>query len=278
MPQDKSVDIASIHKAHLIDWDTQRQEVGKLAETMAHLDWAETGALEYQRMKKRHRDAKIRLRTLQGLVCESSSQIYELLADKGSMPGASNELRIKFEQFLRLTGLEQQPPALVPHETAACVADAESSAIAENEDRLLIGDLVNHETFYSKFYQDIDKARKSVIIFSPYATTNRGNSVIDRLRTLIHYGTSVSIYTKPTSDHKGPMRSGAESVLARARRYGINICFRDNLHEKLAIIDSCICWEGSLNILSHSNTTEIMRRIESRSAIRQVLKVVAITD
>ena len=36
------------------------------------------------------------------------------------------------------------------------------------------------------------------------------------------------------------------------------------IHQKVAIIDDRICWEGSLNILSFANSRELMRRFESR--------------
>lgn len=42
-------------------------------------------------------------------------------------------------------------------------------------------------------------------------------------------------------------------------------------HRKLAIIDCKILWEGSLNILSHNNTREIMRRINSPSVSLQMI-------
>ena len=52
---------------------------------------------------------------------------------------------------------------------------------------------------------------------------------------------------------------------------GINIILlKGNHHRKLAIIDRSILWEGSLNILSFSNSQEIMRRIEDKELANQM--------
>jgi predicted RNA-binding Zn-ribbon protein involved in translation (DUF1610 family) len=40
----------------------------------------------------------------------------------------------------------------------------------------------------------------------------------------------------------------------------------------LSIIDSTIAWEGSLNILSHKDTEEHMRRFEGLSTIEEIIR------
>lgn len=41
-------------------------------------------------------------------------------------------------------------------------------------------------------------------------------------------------------------------------------------HRKLAIIDGCILWDGSLNILSQAHSKEIMRRPNSAILCKQM--------
>lgn len=45
-----------------------------------------------------------------------------------------------------------------------------------------------------------------------------------------------------------------------------------NIHQKIAMIDRNISWEGSLNILSQKNSQEIMRRTESKELTMQIFK------
>src|ERR1700677_1895360 len=47
------------------------------------------------------------------------------------------------------------------------------------------------------------------------------------------------------------------AVAEEAEKYGITVVQRESIHQKAAIIDDCICWEGSLNILSHNRTREV---------------------
>jgi len=42
------------------------------------------------------------------------------------------------------------------------------------------------------------------------------------------------------------------------------------MHEKVAMLDGCILWHGSLNILSHRDTSESMLRLESPAACQQL--------
>jgi phosphatidylserine/phosphatidylglycerophosphate/cardiolipin synthase-like enzyme len=54
---------------------------------------------------------------------------------------------------------------------------------------------------------------------------------------------------------------------------GVNIFYPGRyIHEKVAIIDRQILWEGSLNILSHRASNEMMRRIESKESSVEVME------
>lgn len=51
----------------------------------------------------------------------------------------------------------------------------------------------------------------------------------------------------------------------------VDVCFRPKIHEKLVIIDECIFYDGSLNTLSQSETSERMNRWESREMVREAI-------
>ena len=52
---------------------------------------------------------------------------------------------------------------------------------------------------------------------------------------------------------------------------GIISGHRDRIHEKLAVIDDKVFWEGSLNILSHNQSNERMNRWSNSRALREAL-------
>jgi hypothetical protein len=57
------------------------------------------------------------------------------------------------------------------------------------------------------------------------------------------------------------MRQQAEAVCTLLHGVGVEIIEQRDLHQKLAILDRAVAWEGSLNILSQRSTTEHMRRL-----------------
>jgi hypothetical protein len=50
------------------------------------------------------------------------------------------------------------------------------------------------------------------------------------------------------------------------------------MHQKVAIIDNKIAWEGSLNIFSHNDSEEQMRRIEGEKTIKQICDNLGLDD
>ena len=56
------------------------------------------------------------------------------------------------------------------------------------------------------------------------------------------------------------------------RREGIKVILLGKMHQKIAVIDRRITWEGSLNILSHNTTQEHMRRFVGPKTAEQIIR------
>jgi len=68
------------------------------------------------------------------------------------------------------------------------------------------------------------------------------------------------------------MRHQATNEILQCCEMGITVkLLKGHHHRKLSIIDKSIIWEGSLNILSFSNSREFMRRIEGKSQALELL-------
>ena len=71
------------------------------------------------------------------------------------------------------------------------------------------------------------------------------------------------------------MRLQAEGTIRKLESMGIQVIIStDNSHRKLAILDQNILWEGSLNILSQTNSREYMRRIQSKIHTQECFKFI----
>ena len=129
---------------------------------------------------------------------------------------------------------------------------------------LFISILFDQTTFYGQFIQDLKRCKKEVIIESPFISTSRMRYLYPFLKVLISRKIPIFVVTRDPSDYDNEfMRDQATNEILRCNELGIQLVLKkDHHHRKLAIIDRKILWEGSLNILSFSDSQEIMRRIE----------------
>ena len=143
--------------------------------------------------------------------------------------------------------------------------------------KLLVSKLFNECTFYQAFCRDLKKAKKRVIIESPYLTERRTEYLVPYLQRLVRRGVKVRVNTRHPRCHEGEMRTQAEKAARILLSAGVKIyTYDDQRHWKLALIDNCILWEGSLNILSHSRSREIMRRSQSAYLCRKMIDFVGV--
>lgn len=137
---------------------------------------------------------------------------------------------------------------------------------------ILSSHLFDDHTFYKAFIKDLRHAQKEVIIESPYMTINRLQVLAPMLKKAVKRGVKVRVHTRNPRHHDELLRIQSRLVVQRLKEMGIRVFFYNNyLHRKTAVIDSRIAWEGSLNILSQSNSCEFMRRIESERLTKELI-------
>jgi hypothetical protein len=144
--------------------------------------------------------------------------------------------------------------------------------VSTNGVNLPNSDIANAYDFYPKFLQDIIKAKQELIIVSAFITTRRMDQLRPHLAQLIKKGVRIFVITRTASGTTQNMRANALKELPRLEEMGIIVLpVSANTHEKLATVDREILWEGSLNILSQSDSSEIMFRSSLPGAATQVL-------
>ena len=136
--------------------------------------------------------------------------------------------------------------------------------------------LYSEELFYTAFVTDIKQALSTIIIESPFITYSRAAYLLPEFVRAVDRGVTITINTRNPFEHEGSMRQQSQAILHSFENTGIRIQFTTKLHRKLAIIDKSILWEGSLNILSHTNTREVMRRTLSRAHSKAMLKFLSV--
>ncbi|MCY4088759.1 MAG: phospholipase D-like domain-containing protein [Candidatus Saccharibacteria bacterium] len=143
------------------------------------------------------------------------------------------------------------------------------------QQQLLSSKLYSEANFYKAFIKDLKQAKRNIIIDSSYLTETRVKYLAPLLQKLTKRKIKVRINTRDFDHHNHAMRLQACKALQILKTTGVNVyAYKDRRHFKLAIIDKAILWEGSLNILSHSNSREVMRRSQSSKLCHRMIKFI----
>lgn len=132
-----------------------------------------------------------------------------------------------------------------------------------SEQSKYISSLHDEHSFYKYFIKDLTKAKREIIIESPFITVERAEMILPVFLKLVRKNVKVFVVTRNPIEHNEILKIQSEQIISNFESEGIQVLLcTGNHHRKLAILDRSILWEGSLNILSQTNSREIMRRIE----------------
>lgn len=134
------------------------------------------------------------------------------------------------------------------------------------------GELYTERNFWAQFLSDIKTVKKRLIILSPFLSVRRCGMLMDYFRAMAKQEIKIRIYTRPKSQQVSEMANQAEVLIKQLRSINASVIELSKMHQKVAILDNAIAWEGSLNILSHRDTGEHMRRFEGASAIEEIIR------
>lgn len=142
---------------------------------------------------------------------------------------------------------------------------------------ILTSELHDEHSFYERLLEDIEYAEKSLYIESPFVGSVRGLSLLPYLETARAKGVQITVFTRNPVVYDVASAIQANAVLHEYRRIRIRVRYSSrHHHRKLAIIDDKIMYEGSLNILSHVRSEELMRRFDSAELVAQTQKYLRI--
>lgn len=136
--------------------------------------------------------------------------------------------------------------------------------------------LYDQDTFYKQFSRDLLAARREVIIESPFITTKRMNVLLPIFAKMCRRNIRIIVNTRNPEDHDGDYYYQALDAVAAMQDMGITVLYTSGHHRKLAIIDRETVYEGSLNILSFSDSCEIMRKMVSIPIANELCKFITI--
>lgn len=134
--------------------------------------------------------------------------------------------------------------------------------------------IYDEKAFFRHYLKDLDNSNKEVLIECPFITSSRMEKLYPVFEKLIKRKVSLSIVTRDPVEHDDEMmRYQATNEILQCCEMGITVkLLKGHHHRKISIIDKSIIWEGSLNILSFSNSREFMRRIEGKEYANELYR------
>jgi len=123
--------------------------------------------------------------------------------------------------------------------------------------------LFDQDTFYAALENDLRRCQRELVIESPFITASRINVLLPIFEKMCRRNVKIIINTRDPLEHEGDYIRQAQEAVTILQEMGVTVLYTAKHHRKLAIIDRHVTYEGSLNILSFSDSCEIMRRIVS---------------
>lgn len=116
---------------------------------------------------------------------------------------------------------------------------------------------------------DIARARRSIDIYCAFLAANPVRYWLRRLEPRIAAGARVTVHTR---QHEPGTKEA--DLVATLRSAGCRIEARERMHEKVLIVDDTVLWHGSLNLLAHGGSTDLMMRITDPTSCERVRRIV----
>jgi hypothetical protein len=127
-----------------------------------------------------------------------------------------------------------------------------------------VGILYDQNSFWQTYNTDLSVVYDEILIASPFMSERRVKQMLSTLTPLIINGIRITVITRPVSDSNEKDKNITEKLLAMMYETGINIIFKEQMHQKYTVIDRSIVWYGSINILSFGRGEESIMRLQNR--------------
>src|SRR5579883_2437079 len=144
--------------------------------------------------------------------------------------------------------------------------------------------LYDQKTYKPALFKDLTGALAVVIFQCPFLTLRAIEQFRESFISLRDRKVRLCVFVqKPRhwdERHAGglPTENSArlkqfEAAIELLRSYGAHVNLRIGIHEKLVTIDQSILWDGSLNILSHFDTSERLHRWVSKQKVEEAIRM-----
>lgn len=158
----------------------------------------------------------------------------------------------------RLKGYKQLGYTIKPKEK-----DFDKSSSTEITSRLY-----SKEEYLHDFEKDIVNAKTKIMITAPYLSKTETQTFVLLTAKKIAEGVTIIIYVKKASDET--KNNKLQACIQLLENTGIRVEEKDDLSQKIAIIDEKVLWYGNINYLGYTEMEECCMRIEDAKIASEI--------
>jgi len=129
-----------------------------------------------------------------------------------------------------------------------------------------VHELLDENSFFGRFIQDLQSARKSIFGLVPFFGEYRWPRIEPYFRAALERGVEVTLVTPPSIEAENS--AYVDKAIGILRDLGAVVIASSGLHGKDIVIDEHILYAGSLNWASHRGRAEIMHRTEDSAVAK----------
>lgn len=128
--------------------------------------------------------------------------------------------------------------------------------------------IFSKDDYNSNFESDLLCAKNIIVISSPYLSKKETNQFVLTSAKVISNGIKIFIITKLLSDES--KAKAQDELIKTMENAGIQVLIKENLSQKIAVIDKKVLWYGSVNFLGFSEQDDCCMRISSARIASEV--------
>lgn len=133
-------------------------------------------------------------------------------------------------------------------------------------------------SYWDKFLNDIEYAKKSIVISSPYIQKKKFEYIRKILVEKYKSGVRVVLCIKEFEDYSEKKKISIFKSVSLLRKEGINIIQISKNQHKFAIVDQEVVWYGGINILNFNREDDSIIRVVSNELSNELLDIVELED
>ena len=133
--------------------------------------------------------------------------------------------------------------------------------------------IFDQTNFYQAFLDDMKKAKSKVVIFSPFVSKKRVETLLVDFQEICQKGIPIYVITrkKNSAEVVDDLRQIGVNVIFASNDFGLGESF-DKFHFKVALVDNSVVYYGSLNILAQFESSESMIAFRSKKTVSQLVR------